>query len=288
MINIKSYAKINLFLDIKGKLNNGYHEIVTVMQNVDLYDVVTIKSKETDEILIKCTDNSIPTDEKNTCFKAAKLIKEIYHIEKGVEININKSIPSEAGMAGGSSNSAAVILGLNKLWNLNLSVDEILGLALRIGADVPFCVLGGTYLAEGIGEKLTKLNDFIWDNILIVKPEFSMSTAFVYKNLNSVNYNLYKNNNIVDLIRTSDYNKTATRLQNTLETVVEDFHPKLKEIKQLLIDNGALSSLMTGSGSAVFGLFEDKYSLDKAYERIIKLYPNTFKTKTSKIGVGFM
>lgn len=288
MITIKSYGKINLFLDIKGKLNNGYHEITTVMQSIDLHDLVTIRGKETDEILIKCTNPFIPTDHRNTCFKVAKLIKEDYNISAGVEISINKSIPSEAGMAGGSSNAAAVILGLNKLWNLNLSQDEMLDVGIKVGADVPFCTLGGTYLAEGIGEKLTKLNDFVWDNILIVKPEFSMSTAFVYKNLHYVNYNLYKNNNIVDCISNCNFSEAATRLQNTLETVVEKFHPEIKEIKQFLIDNGALASLMTGSGSAVFGLFEDKDLLDKAYEKIIKLYPNTFKTKTKKVGIEFI
>lgn len=284
MIKINSYGKINLFLDIEGKLPNGYHLIKTVMQSIDLYDEIYLENLNENKIIIECNNSNIPVNEKNTCFKAAILIKEKYHINSGVLIRINKVIPSEAGLAGGSSNSAAVIRGLNKQWDLNISEDEMLEIGLRIGADVPFCLVGGTYLAEGIGEKLTKLNDFKWNHILVVKPDFSMSTAFVYNNLSSEFYNSYSNNEIIKYISNNEFEKTAFSTSNTLEKVVKNFHPEITTIKELMINNGALTSCMTGSGSAVFGLFSDENSLKKAFDKIVTIYPQTFITKTSNIG----
>jgi len=210
----------------------------------------------------------------------------MYNINLGVNIKINKNIPSEAGLAGGSSNSAAVIKGLNKLWQLNMSENDMLKIGLKIGADVPFCLLGGTYLAEGIGEKLTKLNNFIWDNILIIKPDFSMSTAFVYNNLTTENYNLCSDNNILNYLSENKFHDASLSASNTLEKVVEKFHPEINDIKDFLVKNGALCSKMTGSGSAVFGLYESKNSLDNAYNRAIEIYPKVFKTKTSSVGVN--
>jgi 4-diphosphocytidyl-2-C-methyl-D-erythritol kinase len=254
------------------------------MQSIDMHDEIILKSSDKNEITIVCSDPLIPVNEKNTCYKAAAIIKEIYHINSGVIIEINKTIPSEAGLAGGSSNCAAVIRGLNILWNLNLSEDEMSEIGLKIGADVPFCLTGGTCVAEGIGEKLTKLNDFIWNYILVVKPDFSMSTAFVYNNLSSDYYNLYKSNDILNYISSGDFNKAVLSVQNTLEKVVEKFHPEINAIKEMMIQNGALSSLMTGSGSAVFGLYPDKNSFESAYNKISAIYPQTFKTKTMTEG----
>lgn len=285
MIKLNSYGKINLFLDIEGKLPNGYHLLKSVMQSIDIHDEILIDNYNTNEIIIKCSDLTIPTNEKNTCYKAASIIKETYHKTEGVIIKIEKRIPQEAGLAGGSSNSAAVIHGLNKLWNLNMTQDKMLEIGLMVGADVPFCLLGGTYLAEGVGEKLTKLNDFVWNDILIIKPDFSMSTAFVYKNLSSDIYNSYKNNNILNYISSENYKDAALSVSNTLEHVVERFHPQINDIKKLLMDNGAVTSLMTGSGSAIFGLFEDSVSLNKAYKIISPIYPRTFITKTISKGV---
>jgi len=254
------------------------------MQSIDMHDEIILKSSDKNEITIVCSDPLIPVNEKNTCYKAAAIIKEIYHINSGVIIEINKTIPSEAGLAGGSSNCAAVIRGLNILWNLNLSEDEMSEIGLKIGADVPFCLTGGTCVAEGIGEKLTKLNDFIWNYILVVKPDFSMSTAFVYNNLSFDYYNLYKSNDILNYISSGDFNKAVLSVQNTLEKVVEKFHPEINTIKEMMIQNGALSSLMTGSGSAVFGLYPDKNSFESAYNKISAIYPQTFKTKTTAEG----
>lgn len=285
MIKLYSYGKINLFLDIEGKLNNGYHLIKTVMQSIDLHDELVIEEIFDNIIKLECNDNFIPIDSKNICYKAAELIKNKYNINKGIKININKNIPVGAGLAGGSGNSAATIIGLNKLWKLNMSNEEMLKIGLEIGADVPFCILGGTYLAEGIGENLTKLNNFIWDNILVVKPKFSMSTAFVYNNLTSQNYNLYNINSILQHIENYKYINAASSTANTLEKVVEKFHPEINIIKDIMYSFNAVSSAMTGSGSAVFGLFPDKQSLNEAYQNLISKYPQTYKTKTMNKGI---
>ena len=284
MLKLHSYGKINLFLDIKNKLPNGYHEIKTVLQSIDLHDELFIDSFDDNKITIECSDKNIPVDEKNTCYKAAAIIKEKYHISSGVIIKINKTIPAEAGLAGGSSNAAAVIAGLNTLWNLNFSKVEMMRLGLMVGADVPFCLVGGTYLGEGVGDKLTELNDFIWNNVLVVKPDFSMSTAFVYNNLLKEDHNSYKNNDIVSFINSGDFINAAKLTANTLEKVVERFHPEINHIKYLMMQHQALTSMMTGSGSAVFGLFPDNESLEKAFKEISILYPQTFKTSTTAKG----
>lgn len=287
MIKLYSYGKINLFLNIEGKLQNGYHLIKTVMQSIDLHDELLIENLSENKIIIECNDNSIPTGNRNTCYKAASIIKEKYSLSNGVHIKINKTIPSGAGLAGGSGNSAAVIMGLNKLWSLNMTNEEMQKIGLQIGADVPFCLTGGTYLAEGIGEKLTKLEKFVWDNILIVKPGFSLSTAFVYKSLSSNKYNLYSNSNISKFIKEHNYIDAANSVANTLERVVEEIHPEIDDIKKIMNRNNALSSMMTGSGSAIFGLFSDRISLDKAYDELKKTYNQTYKTKTIDRGIDF-
>jgi 4-diphosphocytidyl-2-C-methyl-D-erythritol kinase len=288
LMKLKSYGKINLFLDVKGKLPSGYHDIVTVIQSIDIYDEITLKPVNEDKIIIECSDLSIPVDESNTCFKAAMVLKDTFGINSGIHIYIDKKIPAGAGMGGGSSNAAAVIKGLNALWKLNLSREELSAIGVRVGADVPFCLVGGTCLAEGIGDKVTDLNDFLWNDILLVKPEFSISTAFIYKNLKSDYYNLYDSSLMLRHLSSHDHEATARSVSNTLEKVVEIFHPQIKDIKGLMIDNGAISSIMTGSGSTVFGLFKDSTSLNKAYDLASGAYPFTFKTKTNKDGVKFI
>lgn len=286
-MKLRSYGKINLFLDITGKLENGYHNIVTVMQSIDIFDEITLEPLKEDEIIIRCSDSSIPINESNTCYKAAKLLKDAYHIDSGIYIHILKNIPSGAGMGGGSSNAAAVIKGLNALWKLNLSKEEMSAIGARVGADVPFCLVGGTCLAEGIGDKVTVLNDFIWNDILLVKPEFSISTAFIYKNLKVEYYNSYDSGQILKSIGLHDHQSTAGSVSNTLEKVAEAFYPQIRDIKKLLLDSGAISSIMTGSGSAVYALFKDSDSLNMAYDLASRTYPFTCKTKTSRYGVEF-
>lgn len=284
MIKLYSYGKINLFLDIKNKLENGYHTINTVMQSISLKDEIYLSSSD-DKITIECNYPSIPLNEKNTCYKAASLIKEKYHISSGLNIRINKTIPPEAGLAGGSSNSAAVLVGLNKLWQLNLSNQELMNIGVNVGADVPFCINGGTYLAEGIGEKLTKLNDFKWNYILLVKPMFSMSTAFVYNNLTAEHHNKYINNKIIQYINDNDYCNAAKSTKNCLESVVEKFHPEINKIKKLMIQKGAISSLMSGSGSTIYGLYPNIESIKSAYDTFKDMFPQVYITTTHNHGV---
>jgi len=285
MLKLCSYGKINLFLDVEGKLQNGYHLIKSVMQSVDICDEVVLNPLNENKVIIECSDISIPVNEKNTCYKAAMLIKKAFRINSGVHICINKTIPAEAGLAGGSGNGAAVIRGLNAMWELNLTDEEMCGLGMQIGADIPFCIMGGTYLAEGMGEKLTKLNDFEWDDILIIKPEFSMSTAFVYSSLSPDCYNSYSENEILEHISSCNHEQTALSVSNTLEKVVEKYHPEINRIKELMLKSGAISSAMTGSGSAIFAFFKDREALNKAYRAASQLYPSTFKTRTVKEGV---
>ncbi|NLJ57977.1 MAG: 4-(cytidine 5'-diphospho)-2-C-methyl-D-erythritol kinase [Tissierellia bacterium] len=285
MLKLYSYGKINLFLDIEGRLTNGYHLIKSVIQSIDIKDEIVLNPINENKIVIKCSDISIPVNEENTCYKAASLIKKIYAIDSGIHIYIEKNIPSEAGLAGGSANAAALIKGLNILWNLNLSLEEMKSIGLQVGADIPFCLVGGTCLAEGIGDKVTVLNNFVWDNILIIKPDFSMSTAFVYKNLTSNYYNLYKNNKMLEYISSKDYEKTAIEISNTLEKVAEKFHPEINQIKELLMNSGALSCAMTGSGSAIFAFFKDRKAMDKAYFTAKDIYPTIYRTKTVNTGV---
>lgn len=287
MITIKSYGKINLFLDVEGRLDNGYHLINTVMQSIDLHDTVFIEESGDRTISIECSDPHIPVDERNTCYKAAAILKEVYGIKTGVKIRIEKTIPSEAGLAGGSGNSAAVIAGLDRLWRLDMGIEKMMETGLMVGADVPFCLTGGTCLAGGIGEKLTRLRDFAWENMLVVKPDFSMSTAFVYKNLLPDYYNSYYGNEIINYINSGNFVKAASCCANTLEKVVEKFHPEISLIKNLMLEKNAAAALMTGSGSAVFGLFNDNDDMDAAYNEIVTAYPRTFKTKTSSKGTEF-
>ena len=287
-MKLKSFGKINLFLDVTGRLQNGYHIIKTVMQSVDIYDEISLVPIDTGEIAIKCSDSSIPENEKNTCFKAASILKKAFGINTGIHISINKNIPQGAGMAGGSSNAAAVLKGLNAIWKLDLSRGELCRFGAQVGADVPFCLVGGTCLAEGIGDKITELNDFQWNNILTVKPELSISTAFVYENLDSRHYNSYVSEDILKHISSYSYEKAAGCVANTLEKAVAEFYPEINNIKKLMIDNGAISSLMTGSGSAVIGFFKDGDSLNKALKITAEIYPYVRKVKTVKDGVKFI
>ncbi len=288
MMKLHSYGKINLFLDVKGILQNGYHIIKTVMQSIDIYDEIILIPIYENKIIIESSDSSIPIDEKNTCYKAVLLLKKNYDINTGIHIYLNKRIPAGAGMAGGSSNAAAVIKGLNKMWELNLTEEEMCKVGAQIGADVPFCLIGGTCLAEGIGDKITELNDFIWDNVLLIKPKFSISTAFVYQNLDSDYYNSYSEDDILKHISSYNYEHAAICVSNTLEKVAEKFYPEIAQIKKFMIDTGAISSIMTGSGSAVFALFKNNDSLNKSYQLAAEIYPYTFKVKTSKDGVKFI
>ena len=256
---LKSYGKINLGLDVLRKRPDGYHEVRMIMQTVGLYDMLTMKKKKKDEIFMECNLPFLPVDERNLVHKAVSLMKETYRISEGVEISLNKKIPVAAGMAGGSSNCAAALKGMNQLFDLGLSIDELCNLGVKLGADVPYCIWGGTALAEGIGEKLTRISSMPQCSILIAKPSISVSTAFVYKNLKlgQLDHHPDIDGMIVDLDE-KNLEGICEKLENVLETVTIPEYPVIEQIKQFLTEHGAMGALMSGSGPTIFGIYKDK------------------------------
>lgn len=265
-ITLKAYAKINLALDVIGKRANGYHDVRMIMQTVKLYDKVTIKPTTNPDIVIKTNLHYLPTNENNIVYAAAKLFKETYQISDGLYINLEKKIPVAAGMAGGSSDAAATLWGLNTLFETNIPMKELMELGLKLGADVPYCILRGTALSEGIGEILTPLPAAHNFHCLIVKPPVSVSTKYVYENLD---LNKAENHpdvdGMVEAIKTNDILGITSRLGNILETVTLKVHPEIEDIKKTMLSYGALNSLMSGSGPTVFGLFDDLVAAEKAF-----------------------
>ncbi|MDF2545582.1 MAG: 4-(cytidine 5-diphospho)-2-C-methyl-D-erythritol kinase [Anaerosolibacter sp.] len=279
-LKIRGRAKINLSLDVLRRREDGYHEIKMIMQQVDLYDEITLREIE-EGIRLQCNCEFIPADEGNIAYRAAKLIKEKYHIQKGIYIYIEKNIPVAAGLAGGSTNAAAVLLGLNSLWNLGASKEELMALGLQLGADVPFCVLGGAALAEGIGEKLTPIQGLENTWVVLCKPNIGVSTADVYKNLNINNIQQHPDTErILDALCRKDIQTVAGNLKNVLEQVTEQMHPIVRDIKRRMLEYNALGSIMSGSGPTVFGLYKDYNKAKSAFDNLNKVYKQTYVVKT--------
>ncbi|MBQ6876917.1 MAG: 4-(cytidine 5'-diphospho)-2-C-methyl-D-erythritol kinase [Oscillospiraceae bacterium] len=282
-IGIKAPAKINLFLDITGKLPNGYHEIESVMQTVDLFDY--IKITKASEICVKCSDKSL-SGESNIAFKAAKLFFEEAGEDSGALIEIDKRIPKEAGMAGGSADAAAVLFGLNKLFDEPLSVEKLCELGAKCGADVPFSILGGTMFAEGIGEKLSPIPEMPDCWLVIVKPDFSMSTPESYKYYDEHGLSALEHPNKTNLFSSLERNDLyglCNNLHNVLEHTVKN--PVIDEIKNEMLRNGACGSMMTGSGTAVFGIFDSVYKAVAAKKVLSEKYSSVFLARPCKNGV---
>lgn len=279
-LKIRGRAKINLSLDVLRRREDGYHEIKMIMQQVDLYDEITLREID-DGVKLACNCEFIPVDEGNIAYRAAKLIKEKYHIQKGIYIYIEKNIPVAAGLAGGSTNAAAVLLGLNSLWNLRASKEELMDLGLQLGADVPFCVLGGAALAEGIGEKLTPIQGLENTWVVLCKPNIGVSTADVYKNLNINNIQQHPDTErILDALCRKDIQTVAGNLKNVLEQVTEQMHPIVRDIKRRMLEYNALGSIMSGSGPTVFGLYKDYNKAKSAFDNLNKVYKQTYVVKT--------
>lgn len=279
-IALESYAKINLALDILYKRDDGYHEINTIMQQIDLKDRVVIRNKDSG-IDIQCNNKDVPIDRNNLVYKAWEKIREKTGINRGVGIIIDKKIPIAAGLAGGSSNGGAVLKGLNLLWDLNLSDEELMEIGKKIGADVPFCIMGGTAWARGIGEKLTKLKGFSGYNILLANVGIPVSTEWVYKNMDLKS--IHKRIDIEKIIKYMEEGnllKLGQSIENVMEPVVMTKYPQVKMVKEDMIKFGALGSLMSGSGPTVFGLFDDEEKLYRCKRELEKKVPNVFVTKT--------
>ena len=268
-IVLKSYGKINLGLDVLRRREDGYHEVRMIMQTVGLYDVLTMKKRKDDKIEMTCNLSFLPTDERNLVYKAVKLIKDKYHIKDGVEINLSKRIPVAAGMAGGSSNCAAALKGMNQLFDLGLSIDELCEIGVTLGADVPYCIWGGTALSEGIGEKLSRVDAMPDCYILIAKPGISVSTAFEYKNLDLPALSKHPDiDGMLECLKEKDLTGICNRLENVLETVTIKEYPIIGKVKKHLMDQGAKGALMSGSGPTIFAIFEDKKTADDAMESL--------------------
>lgn len=258
-IRLKAQAKINLGLDVLGKREDGYHEVRMVMQTVGIYDRLIITRIPEDEIRIKSNLAFLPLNENNLIYKAAKLLKEEYSYEGGMEIDLNKFIPVAAGMAGGSTDAASTLFGINKLCNLGMSQHRMMELGLRLGADVPYCVMRGTALAEGIGEKLTRLKPMPHCWLLVAKPPVNVSTKLVYENLDMSEVVEHPDiDGIIRAIEAQDVPGIAAKLGNVLEQVTIPLYPVIDIIKKDMLERGALNSMMSGSGPTVFGIFPDE------------------------------
>ncbi|WP_099469282.1 4-(cytidine 5'-diphospho)-2-C-methyl-D-erythritol kinase [Konateibacter massiliensis] len=265
-IKLKALAKINLGLDVVRKREDGYHEVRMIMQTINLYDKISIKKIKEKDIKVKTNLYYLPNNENNLVYKAAKLLLDEFHIEQGVSINLEKYIPVAAGMAGGSTDAAATLMGVNKLFKLGLSKKQLMERSVVIGADVPYCIMRGTALAEGIGEELTPLKPFPKCHILIAKPGISVSTKFVYGNLKADEIKVHPDiDGMVQAIEENDLNGVLERMGNVLEDVTITEYPIIEEIKQFMRDNGALNAMMSGSGPTVFGIFNDYKKARKAY-----------------------
>ncbi|KKY01637.1 4-diphosphocytidyl-2C-methyl-D-erythritol kinase [Paraclostridium benzoelyticum] len=286
-IDLKSRAKVNLSIDVLGKREDGYHLVEMIMQTIDLYDKLKITEIEENSILIKSNSLDIPLNEDNIMYKAVNLLKNQFNIEKGIEISIEKNIPVAAGMAGGSSNAAAVLVGLNKLWNLGLSENELRDIGLKLGADVPFCITGGSALAEGIGEELTNIKGLPENlNILVCKPNIFVSTKEVYQSLNMDKVKRRpQNKELIDALQKEDVKFISENMVNVLEEVTSLNYSEIGQIEDIMIKNKALGSMMSGSGPTVFGLFDNKDCAIKAKEDLQAKYNQVYLVKSSNKGV---
>lgn len=266
-IKIKAYGKINLGIDVLRKREDGYHDVSMIMQTVDLYDSLSIEKSNLKSISLNSNSSFMPTDHNNIVHKATDLFRQHFNITQGVNIHIEKNIPVAAGLGGGSADAAASLIALNQLFKTNASQDDLMHLGVQIGADVPFCILKGTALSEGIGEILTPLAPIPSCYILLVNPNISVSTPFVYNNLVLDHKVVHPNIAAMkEAIAIGSLKSLAKFMGNILETVTINQYPIIKNIKDRMIKEGALVSLMSGSGSTVFSIFEDKTTAKKAYD----------------------
>lgn len=268
---IKANAKINLALDVLGERPNGYHDVKMIMQSVDLYDELNIEKTGDSSIIITCENNELECNESNLIYKAAKRIMEYVGREDGVHIELTKNIPIAAGMAGGSTDAAATLVGLNQLFNYGLSNEELREIGVKLGADIPFCIEGGTYLSEGIGEILTPIEPAPDCYLVIAKPDISVSTKFVYDNLTLDEHTPHPDvDAMLDAIKAGNLMDVCSNLGNILELVTVDAYPVIADIKRILLEEGAINSLMSGSGPTVFGIFDSKDKAEKSLEVLHK------------------
>ena len=268
-MRLRALAKINLGLDVIGKREDGYHEVRMIMQTINMYDQLEIEKKDEPGISITTNLPFIPTDERNLVYKAAKLLMDEFDIQEGITVELQKFIPVAAGMAGGSSDAAAAFVGVNRLFRLGLSEEELMKRAVQVGADVPYCVMRGTALAEGIGEKLTRLPGLPKCYVLVGKPGINVSTKLAYENLHLDQIQSHPDiDGMISDIENQDLHSLTAKMQNVFEPGIISQYPVIQEIKDLMEANGALKAMMSGSGPTVFGIFDDRSKLREATEAL--------------------
>jgi 4-diphosphocytidyl-2-C-methyl-D-erythritol kinase len=276
-ITRRAYAKINLALEVLFRRPDGYHEIRTVMQTVGLYDELIFEKTALEGISLRTDSPAVPADEGNLAHRAAALVFAHHPAPDGVAVTLKKNIPVAAGLAGGSSDAAAVFHGLNELFDLQMTGEEMQGLGLKIGADVPYCLTGGIALAEGVGERLTPLPPLPPCHILLVKPDLAVSTKWVYDNLRlTETAPRLAVDGVIAALWHRDLAGIAAQMDNTLETVTAAAYPVISEIKRQIRDLGALNALMSGSGPTVFGIFDDEERAKFAYHKMFAHFPLSF------------
>ncbi|MCY7977567.1 4-(cytidine 5'-diphospho)-2-C-methyl-D-erythritol kinase [Bacillus inaquosorum] len=261
----KAPAKINLSLDVTRKRSDGYHEVEMIMTTIDLADRIELTELAEDEVRVSSHNRFVPDDQRNLAYQAAKLIKDRYNVKKGVSIMITKVIPVAAGLAGGSSDAAATLRGLNRLWNLNLSAETLAELGAEIGSDVSFCVYGGTALATGRGEKIKHISTPPHCWVILAKPTIGVSTAEVYRQLKLDDVEHPDVQGMIEAIEEKSFQKMCSRLGNVLESVTLDMHPEVAMIKNQMKRFGADAVLMSGSGPTVFGLVQYESKVQRIY-----------------------
>ena len=270
-IELKALAKINLGLDVLRRREDGYHEVRMIMQTIGLSDELEIRKIKQPGTQVETNLYYLPTNENNLVYKAAQLLKDEFDLRDGIGIRLRKRIPVAAGMAGGSSDAAAVLWGMNQMYKLGLSRQELMDRGVKLGADVPYCVLRGTALAEGIGEKLSVLPPMPKCYILIAKPGISVSTKFVYENLHANDLRPEQHPDVDAMIRAmekKDLGLLASRMGNVLETVTVPAYPVIDEIKRFMVEYGALGAMMSGSGPTVFGIYDTRGKARQAYREL--------------------
>ena len=266
-ISLKALAKINLGLDVVRRREDGYHEVRMIMQTIHLYDRLDIKRTKESGIQIQTNLSFLPVNENNLIYKAAKLLMDEFSITDGVSVKLDKRIPVAAGMAGGSTDAAAMLFGMNRLFSLGLTKRQLMERGVQIGADVPYCIMRGTALAEGIGEELSPLAPMVKCPVLIAKPSISVSTKFVYQNLKLDDTTVHPDIDLlIEDIKAKNLHDIAVHMGNVLETVTIPNYPVIDEIKKHMISHGAVGAMMSGSGPTVFGLFDDEDTAKKAYK----------------------
>lgn len=265
----KAYAKINLGLDVLRRREDGYHEVKMIMQTVDIYDVLTFVKAPADVFRLSVDSAQIPDDDNNLVLKAARLLFATAGIDAGVEVTLQKNIPVAAGMAGGSTDAAATLIGLNALYDLRFTTEQLQEIGVKLGADIPYCIMGGTALSQGIGEILRPLPAPPRAHLVIAKPDLMISTKYVYENLHANSLKVHPNiDGMIEALSNQDLTKMCSLMGNVLETVTEKENPIITQIKDLMKEQGATGALMSGSGPTVFSIFTEEEKARSCFQKI--------------------